>query len=123
MASPLLRLADLLLTQCGVPHLWPHSNPASAADSQQSAADPADCRRLQVRQRGIHVNAITGALLARGKLTRVSVCVEFRIRPTGALTGREAAATAGSRGSESPAQYLHFPLPQPARVEFNTKPR
>ena len=42
MAAPLLRLADLLLTQCGAAALWPRTLPAG------TDPDLADCRRLEV---------------------------------------------------------------------------
>lgn len=44
MALPLLRLADLLLMQCGAPRLWPRHPPAAGPKP-----DPVDCQRLQVR--------------------------------------------------------------------------
>ncbi len=46
MALPLLRLADLLLTQCGAPRLWPR-HPLAAGPK----TDPVDCQRLQVRHK------------------------------------------------------------------------
>ncbi len=48
MALPLLRLADLLLTQCGAADLWPRDSPANG-----SSPEPADRARLEVSTRSL----------------------------------------------------------------------
>ena len=46
MALPMLRFADLILTQSNAPRLCPHPDPSRGA--AEPAADR-DCQRLQVR--------------------------------------------------------------------------